>query len=348
MSQSLLFGEWIFQLKGEKAILIDVRSPGEYAQGHIPGAFSLPLFSDEERKVVGTLYKQESQEKAFLQGLDFVGPKMSGFVVQAKKWADGKKIFLYCWRGGMRSQSMAWLLKSAGLEVFTLKGGYKNFRKEVLERPLIFPDLLILGGFTGSRKSQILRLLKEKGQDVIDLEALAHHKGSAFGGIGEGPQPTQEQFENELFLHDCFWKNSSLVWLEDESKAIGKLRISNALFEKMRISPLIFLKSDPETRVRFILENYGKADPEDLRNSILKLKKRLGGLRMKIALEALDNQDIKTSAAIILEYYDQGYSHGLMSRPKELITEFEVGASNESEVADSLIHWIKRSADSGF
>lgn len=343
MGRTLSLGDLISHLSGRDMIWIDVRSPGEYAQGHIPGAFSMPLFSDEERKEVGTLYKQESPQKALLQGLDYVGPKMSGFVTQALEWAAGRKILLYCWRGGMRSQSMAWLLTTAGLDVFTFSGGYKAFRREVLDKPLPPIRLLILGGFTGSKKSKILKSLQAAGEEVIDLEGMACHKGSAFGSIGEGPQPTQEQFENELFLHPGMWKKSNRVWVEDESKAIGRLRIPHPFFEQMRTSDLIFLKSDRESRIDYIASEYGRADLDLLKDSILKLKKRLGGLRMKLALEALDEQDIKKAASIILDYYDQAYAFGLSQRAAERVVELETGKMPDEDVAAALI----RLADTG-
>jgi tRNA 2-selenouridine synthase len=337
MSRTLSFADMVSHLSGGEMICLDVRSPGEYAQGHIPGTFSLPLFSDEERKVVGTLYKQDSPNAALLQGLDYVGPRMSGFVRQAAEWSAGRKILLYCWRGGKRSQSMAWLLSTAGMEVYILEGGYKAFRREVLSWNMPGVKCMVLGGFTGSRKSRILECLKAKGEEVMDLERLAHHKGSAFGNIGEEPQPSQEQFENELFLQTCMWNNPRHIWIEDESKAIGKLRIPNPLFEKMRNARLIFLKTDRENRLDYIAAEYGRAPADELKNAILKLKKRLGGLRMKLALEALEEQDIKKAASIILEYYDQTYAYGLSTRPAENIVELDIGRKQYGEVADHLI-----------
>jgi tRNA 2-selenouridine synthase len=171
----------------------------------------------------------------------------------------------------------------------------------------------------------------------MDLERLAHHKGSAFGNIGEEPQPSQEQFENELFLQTCMWNNPRHIWIEDESKAIGKLRIPNPLFEKMRNARLIFLKTDRENRLDYIAAEYGRAPADELKNAILKLKKRLGGLRMKLALEALEEQDIKKAASIILEYYDQTYAYGLSTRPAENIVELDIGRKQYGEVADHLI-----------
>ena len=191
----------------EKYPVFDVRSPGEFAHAHIPGAYSLPLFSDEERKVVGTTYKQQSREAAIKTGLDFFGPRMKSVVEQVenichqfpyKETNTRKHVLVHCWRGGMRSAAIAWLLDLYGFKVTTLSGGYKQYRNFVLNLfsyPFAFR---ILGGYTGSGKTDVLKELKRLGEPVIDLEGIAHHKGSAFGAINEPPQPSQEMFENKL------------------------------------------------------------------------------------------------------------------------------------------------------
>jgi tRNA 2-selenouridine synthase len=201
--------------------VLDVRSPGEYGHAHIPWAYNLPLFSDEERKVVGTAYKKEGKARAIKAGLAFFGPKMVAMVEEAEKLigqypvapiqgeakGDGSKrdaapktVVVHCWRGGMRSAGVAWLLDLYGFDVFTLTGGYKSFRRwcgRQFAKPYPFS---ILGGYTGSGKTGILGELKACGKAVLDLEALASHKGSVFGHLGEQPQPTQEMFENRLAL----------------------------------------------------------------------------------------------------------------------------------------------------
>ena len=172
--------------------VFDVRSPGEYNHAHIPGAKSLPLFTDEERKEVGTAYKQISREQAIKIGLDYFGPKMRKMVEEVEAVSqlvtrDSKLILIYCWRGGMRSGAVSWLLDTYGFKVCTLIGGYKKFRNYVLDtfkKPYHFN---IIGGFTGSGKTELLKTLKERGEKVIDLEAIANHKGSAFGAIGLPP-----------------------------------------------------------------------------------------------------------------------------------------------------------------
>ncbi|HEX8348447.1 MAG TPA: tRNA 2-selenouridine(34) synthase MnmH, partial [Hymenobacter sp.] len=182
------------------APILDARAPVEYAQGHIPGAVSFPLFSDEERARIGTTYKQVSQEKAVLVGLDFFGPKMSQMVKQAQKVAPNKEVRLHCWRGGMRSGAVQWLLELAGFRVHLLDKGYKEYRRWALAQFAQPRPLLVLGGLTGSGKTDVLHELARQQQAIVDLEGVANHKGSSFGAIGLPPQPTSEQFENDLAL----------------------------------------------------------------------------------------------------------------------------------------------------
>ena len=195
--------------------VIDVRSPAEYKHAHIPGAYSLPLFSDEERAVVGTAYKQESREIAIKHGLDFFGPKMQKIVEEVEslvhsresgvrdselQTSNSKNILVYCWRGGMRSGAVGWLLDVYGFKVHTLIGGYKKFRTRVLDTFKLPFDLKILGGYTGAGKTEVIKELERLGEHMIDLEDIAKHKGSAFGNIGMPDQPTQEMFENVLSI----------------------------------------------------------------------------------------------------------------------------------------------------
>ncbi|MEO9209592.1 MAG: tRNA 2-selenouridine(34) synthase MnmH, partial [Ginsengibacter sp.] len=184
--------------------VFDVRSPSEYLHAHIPGAFSLPIFSDEQRKVIGTAYKKESREKAVHYGLNYFSERMKSVLEEVKNILEKdspfseQKILLHCWRGGMRSQTMAWLLSLYGYQVFLLDGGYKSYRNWTLAQFEKKYPLKILGGYTGSGKTETLLEMKRQGLSVIDLEGIAHHKGSAFGSLGQGAQPSQEMFENIL------------------------------------------------------------------------------------------------------------------------------------------------------
>ena len=311
-------------------VLIDVRSPGEYDHAHIPGAISLPLFTDEERKIVGTAYKQKSRDEAIKIGLDFFGPKMRKMVEDVESLINkkqlslsdehtaGKKVFIYCWRGGMRSAAVAWLLNLYGFKVYTLAGGYKAFRNHVLqtfELPLSFK---ILGGLTGSGKTAVLKELEKNNEPVVDLEEIACHKGSAFGNINMPKPPTQEMFENILSIQlRAISETRSQVqeiWLEDESQRIGNLNIPSALWESMRTSPLYFLEIPFEERLNYIMQEYGSSDKQKLIDATQRISKRLGGLETKNALLFLEEGNIKEAFRILLHYYDKRYLKGLHNR----------------------------------
>ncbi|GAA4301545.1 tRNA 2-selenouridine(34) synthase MnmH [Compostibacter hankyongensis] len=304
--------------------VLDVRAPAEYGHAHMPGAHHLPLFDDEERKVVGTLYKQQGREAAIKAGLDFFGPRMRAMVTAAEDLmaeqhsppggAAGRRILLHCWRGGMRSAAVAWLLDLYGFTVYTLKGGYQSFRRYVLETFTLPFDIRVLGGYTGSGKTSLLHTLGQQGASVIDLERLAGHRGSAFGGIGLPPQPSQEMFENRLAL--ALRKAAATpVWMEDESRRIGQVNIPGALWEQLHHAPLYFLDIPFPQRLDNLLQSYGNAGSAELEQAILRIRKRLGGLETQKATQALQQGDLKGCFRILLQYYDKYYRKSLSLRP---------------------------------
>lgn len=302
-------------------LLIDVRSPGEYAHACIPGAVNLPLFTDEERRVVGTAYKQQSREDAIKIGLDFFGPKMRGMVEEVEKrcqeFASSSlkgDVFVYCWRGGMRSAAVAWLLDLYGFAVKVLAGGYKTFRQSVLDT-FTFPyPFQVIGGYTGSGKTELLLELKKRGEPVIDLETIASHKGSAFGNIQMPPQPAQEMFENLLALGLQKHQQAGHIWIEDESQRIGLVNIPGALWERVRQSPVYFLEVPFEERLRHISQEYGSSDKERMISAIQRITKRLGGVETKNAIQFLQNGQPTECFRILLKYYDKHYLKGLHNR----------------------------------
>ena len=311
-------------------MIIDVRSPAEYLHAHIPGACNLPLFSDEERKIVGTTYKQQGREQAIKIGLDFFAPKMRKMVdeveslLNEKRWAIEPEdvgpqkytTLIHCWRGGMRSAGVAWLMDLYGFKVYTLTGGYKKFRNYVLQLFQQSNRLNIVGGYTGSGKTKVLNELQRTGEPVIDLEKIACHKGSAFGAIGQPPQPSQEMFENllagELRLKGDAARNG--IWIEDESQRIGLVNIPQPFWETMRRSNGVFLDIPFEKRLDHIAEEYGELDKEKMIHAITRISKRLGGLETKTAINLLLKDNVRESFRILLSYYDKCYKKGLMNR----------------------------------
>ena len=313
--------------------ILDVRAPAEYAQGHIPGALSLPLFTDEERARIGTTYKQVNPDKAVLLGLDFFGPKLRPMVEEAKRLAPGQEVRLHCWRGGMRSSAVLWLLELGGFHVNLLDKGYKDYRRWVLEEISQPRPLRVLGGYTGSGKTAVLHALAAQGEPVLDLEGLAHHQGSSFGSLGQPPQPTQEQFENNLAAALAQLPAGQPIWVEDESRNIGSLAIPAALFAQMQAAPLLVLDVPRQARVQYLAADYGRHDASELAAAVLRLRKRLGGLVTKEALGAIADNDMPRMVELVLAYYDKTYGYGLADRPATTVP----AASTDAQANAALV-----------
>jgi tRNA 2-selenouridine synthase len=301
-------------------LIIDVRSPGEYVHAHIPNAFSLPLFTDEERAAIGTTYKQESREAAIKLGLPFFGTKMQDMIEQVEGWVKHYQktnpikptILVHCWRGGMRSAAVAWLLDLYGFKTEQLTGGYKAYRNWVLAQFEKNYTMKVLGGYTGSGKTEILLQLQKSKLPVIDLEGLANHKGSAFGALGQNEQATQEQFENNLaaaLFTTC--AAHPYFWIEDESQRIGTNMLPIAFFKSMRNSVCYFIDIPFASRLQFIVQAYGRFAVADLIAATLRIQKRLGGLETKTAVNYLVENNIEAAFSILLKYYDKVYQKNI-------------------------------------
>lgn len=300
----------------ESLPVADVRSPGEFAVGHIPGAVNIPLFDDAQRAEVGTLYKQEGNIKAVLRGIDLAAPGMSFRLQASLNLAAERRLLVYCWRGGMRSEAMAWLFSLGGIEPLVLEGGYKAYRNHILEDLCMVRRYLILGGLTGSGKTGILRHMKSAGTQVTDLEGLASHRGSAFGALGQAPQPSSEHFANLLFDDLSVHRPEAPVWLEDESRNIGTVFMPDCFYARMQSAPVIALMMSIETRMPRLVREYTSFPVEEIIASVMRISKRLGGDRTREALEALKRGDYPTAIRITLEYYDKSYHYGLSKRPE--------------------------------
>jgi tRNA 2-selenouridine synthase len=320
--------------------VVDVRSPVEFIKGHIPGAVNVPLFEDSERAEIGTIYKLQGKEDAVLRGLELVSPKLADFIKSVKKLDNKGKVLVYCFRGGMRSNSFATLLNTAGINTEVLQGGYKNFRKHTLafyEQPL---KLIILGGATGSGKTDVLKAMRDQGEQVVDLEGIANHKGSAFGFIGQEQQPVQQQFENALYKAFSKLDVSKPIWLEDESFAIGKVKIPYPLWLHMKKAVIISLSVPFEIRVKRLICEYGEADKQTLEAIILRIQKRLGGLGTQQALEFLEQGNAEKVTSVLLNYYDAAYAHDHEKREMKNIIRLETGSGDPATNAVQILEYI--------
>jgi tRNA 2-selenouridine synthase len=323
--------------------IVDVRSPSEFNSGHIPGGVNIPLFDDYERKAVGTKFIKEGRLAAIIEGLKHSGPALQSKLEQALQTSKNKQLLVHCWRGGMRSEAMAWLFSLGDLEVSVLIGGYKSYRQFVLESLSEKRKMIVLGGMTGSSKTQILRYLKSRGQQILDLERLANHKGSAFGALGQPPQPTTEQFGNILFNE---WKKLYTdlpFWVEDESRNIGSVFMPDAFYINMQESPVVVLEMDVNTRLPRLMEEYSAYPAESLITSIIKISKRLGGDRTRDAINAIEKEDFAKAIEIVLYYYDKTYLFGLKKKNRKNIIyvktdtdDIEANASKVIEAARTI------------
>jgi len=322
-------------------IILDVRSPAEYAQGHIPGAIRFPLFSDDERSQVGICYKHEGRDAAVELGFQLAGPKFAQFIATAKQLAPDRKVRLHCWRGGMRSEAVAWVLRMAGFEVVTLKGGYKAFRNWTLKTFEQPKPIVILGGMTGTGKTAILLALKQRGAQVLDLEAIASHRGSSYGSLGLPPQPTNEQFENEIAVQWAKFDPDSPIWIEAESKRIGTCRIPELLFQQMDHAEVLEICRPRSERLALLVDVYGEADREALVIATERIRKRLGGLRTQQAVDLIRQGQLSAGFSIVLEYYDKTYTYDLQRR-NVVIHPIDVAGLSAEESAAKLLVAVQR------
>lgn len=335
--------------------VIDVRSPAEFEHGHIPGAHTIPLFNNEERAVIGTAYKRISKEEAVKIGYELANPKIDFYLRQVAKvivdeqqkslgQADDKlkTVLIHCWRGGMRSGKFAELLNEHGYKTYTLIRGYKAYRNFVLGSFDAIANILIIGGETGSGKTEILHKLQENGEQIIDLENIAHHKGSAFGSLGEKPQPTYEQFENNLSFALNKLDLSRRIWLEDEARNVGRAQIPIQLWEKMKQAPILRLNIPKQLRIERLVVDYGQYTKEELKNCIIKIEQRLGGQHVKHALEELEKGNLHVVADIALTYYDKAYNYDHEKRDMKNIFIIECKTAHASINADKIMEFVNK------
>ena len=327
----------IEQLRQLPGVVLDVRSPMEYARGHWPGSINLPLFSDAERADVGTTYKKEGRRSAIHLGLSLTGPKLSALASALDEQIGNGPARIYCWRGGMRSASIAWLAGLLDLEPVILEGGYKAYRRWVLEQFELEWPLRLLGGRTGTGKTDLLVALRDRSVAVVDLEGLANHRGSSFGGLGQPPQPSTEHYENLLAeeLHQLRLRGAQAIWLEAESVQVGCCRIPAGLFRQMKQAPVFEIRRTLEERVQQLVGVYGQQGGEALAAATQRISRRLGPQRTDQALRAIAEEDWATACRATLDYYDRCYDRELERSPQR--QSLDVSGLSAEQAADRMI-----------
>ena len=338
------------EFRKNKGLLIDVRSPEEYYKGHMPNSINIPIFNNEERSVVGKKYKISGREIAVREGFKIIENKIDKLIkkfILIKKeflistidnYSNDNNIKIYCARGGMRSQSMLWLLEKFNYPCVTLNGGYKTYRNWVLNSFKDKQKIIVIGGKTGTRKTKILNKLKSLDYQILDFESLANHRGSSFGGLGMKEQPTNEQYENLIAENLHKMNKDNFIFVEAESPNIGKNRIPNELFKQMNNSKRIEIIRSESIRIKELINTYSKYQKNDLKESVLKISKRLGPQRTKSAIVSIDNEDWENVCKSVLDYYDRCYEHEL--KDKQDVKILDMKLKTDTEIINEIIKTI--------
>lgn len=329
-----------FALREKGAVVIDARSPSEFAEATIPGAVNVPVLDDAERAEVGTLYKQIGKKEARQRGVELVAPKIPAMVAKVAELQEktSQPVVVFCWRGGMRSLALVQFLELAGVPARQLEGGHKGFRGHVLEflEQANWGRMIVLRGLTGVGKTNYLLKLSAAGYPMIDLEGLANHRGSAFGSLGLPSQPGQKMFEALLWDELRKIPRDGYVLAEGESRHIGRVALPVKVYKSLQIETSIWLKASLPMRVRNILEDYPAIDSlkNDFVGPIKALKDKLGKKQVAEYLEWLDAGDWEKLVGDLMEnYYDPLYRHTLPDRRVEVELEPEGAALEKIEAA---------------
>ena len=328
-----------------KGLLIDLRSPDEYYKGHMPNSINIPLFNNDERAFIGKKYKNAGRDKAVFEGLKIVEKKfeqlIGNIVSENKKYINktqsplmSSQLKFYCARGGMRSISVSWLLDKIGYKSFKLEGGYKSYRNWVLNSFQDERNITLIGGKTGTGKTKILKNLMSDNYQVIDLEYLANHRGSSFGGLGMTRQPSNEQFENLIAEKLLRFSKSKTIYIEAESANIGSCRIPNELFKQMKNAKRIEIIQSKKNRISELISTYSVFPADELEKSVKKISKRLGPQRTKKAIEAIGSENWEDVCNAVLDYYDKCYDFELANNLKVSI--IDIQDKKESEIIELI------------
>lgn len=330
--------------------LIDVRSPAEFAEDHIPGAINLPVLSNEERARVGTIYTQDSPFAARKIGAALVARNAATHIENRLMGHDGAwRPMVYCWRGGQRSGSFATILSQIGWRAETLQGGYRSYRRAVVHAlyDAALPVTLVrLDGFTGTAKTAVLLRLSDHGVQVIDLEGLARHRGSALGDV-DGAQPAQKGFESALMAQVLALDPGRPVLVEAESARIGELRLPPALWAAMRVAPRIVIDAPVDARAAYLAEAYRDLaqDATGLNARLDKLRPLVGHDRVESWLELARSGAHEALARDLIEaHYDPAYGRVRAADDAPILARFdsaELDGAGQERLAQSIASWLK-------
>lgn len=332
------------ELLGADYVFIDVRSPEEYKSETINGAVNIPVFNDEERKEIGTIYTQKSVEEAKRMGINVVSQKLPKIYDEVMElYNQKKKLVFFCARGGMRSGAITMLLNSLGINVIKLKGGYKGYRKFISSKlPKLNDEVeyIVLHGNTGVGKTEILKQLELSGYDVLDLEQAANHRGSLLGNVGLGNQVSQKQFESNIY-HRLEKVKDKYVFVEAESKRIGRVFVPDYIHNKMKSGKHIFVDADIEFRSDLIIKEYIKDEKciEEILNCLDRLSKYISEKNIKRYKEMILNSDYKAVVEeLMIKYYDPMY----MNTSNKYEYDLKIRVKNIKSAAKEIENWFKK------
>ena len=337
--------EKLFELREKKDFsLVDVRSPSEFEEHSIPGSINIPLFTDEERAEVGTLYKQVSVEAAKKRGLEIVSAKLPGFIQSFQELS--RDVVVYCWRGGMRSKTAATLIDLMGVHSYRLHGGFKTYRQWViheLETMDLKANAMVLNGYTGSNKTVILQRLRNEGLPVLDLEEMAKHRGSIFGQIGLVPN-NQKTFDSILVGEIAKLPSSPYFLMEGESKRIGKVLLPDFLLEKKETGLQLFIHMPLKERVKHILEDYNPWDHhEECLEAFQIIKRRIHTPAAAKIEEDLQAGNYSDAVEYLLTYYYDPLYERTATQYEQAETMDIYVENTEDAIAKVREIWLKRS-----
>ncbi len=331
-------------------ILIDVRSPEEYYKGHMPNSINIPLFNNEERSIIGKKYKLSGRTNAVREGFKIIERKIDNLLediflannkysnLNSEENKSQQIIKIYCARGGMRSQSICWLLEKFSYSCLKLDGGYKSYRNYVLKSFNEKFKIIVIGGKTGTGKTNLLNKLKKLNYQVLDLESLANHRGSTFGGLGMPDQPKNEQYENLISENLDDFNKENIIFMEAESPNIGKNRIPHDLYKQMINAQRIEIIRDERIRINELIRTYSLFSKNDLKDSVLRITKRLGPQRTKSALDFIEKENWEGVCKSVLEYYDKCYAYDLKN--KKYVKTLNMNLKNDDEIIQEIIKTV--------